>query len=379
MRRRAQIYWRGLPIGRLSNLLIAVFCLFGMVGCFIDLLGGGQKPLVAVAVWSIFSGFMAAFTIVATARTRAWIVAVLGIWVGGSWVIATLLHQLGPLTRPTPEYGSRVATIACMVLSLAAYVFFIRFIQSEGTRAVRLQTELAIAHGIQTTLVPVVNWRSANLEIYGVSVPSAEVGGDLVDLVALPDGSIFTYVADVSGHGLPAGILMGMIKTAVRTQLFDLPSPTAVFERLNEVLPAVKEPHMYATCTALRIHPAANNAPCRVEYTIAGQPAMLHVSSNGSVSRLEDQQLPLGLIAGQPYEGHQVALQSGDTLLVSTDGILEATDKSGADFGLDRLQQILVDSRSDSLAAIAGRIHDALRSSYAQDDDQSLLLVRLNS
>ena len=102
-------------------------------------------------------------------------------------------------------------------------------------------------------MFPIVDWRSARTEIYGVSLPSAEVGGDLVDVVPLPDGSVFAYVADVSGHGLPAGILMGMIKTAVRTQLFDLPSPTAVFERLNEVLPAVKEPHMYATCTALRI------------------------------------------------------------------------------------------------------------------------------
>ena len=127
------------------------------------------------------------------------------------------------------------------------------FIQNEGCRAVRIQTELSLAQGIQQTLVPVIDWQSSNLEIYGISLPSAEVGGDLVDVVPLPDGSVFAYVADVSGHGLPAGILMGMIKTAVHTQLFDLPSPTAVFDRLNEVLPAVKEPHMYATCTALRI------------------------------------------------------------------------------------------------------------------------------
>lgn len=54
------------------------------------------------------------------------------------------------------------------------------------------------------------------------------MGGDLVDVVPVPDGSVFAYAADVSGHGLPAGILMGMIKTAVRTQLFDLPSPTSI-------------------------------------------------------------------------------------------------------------------------------------------------------
>ena len=238
----------------------------------------------------------------------------------------------------------------------------------------RMQTELAIAQSIQQTLVPVVDWHSANLEIYGVSIPSAEVGGDLVDVVPLPDGSVFAYVADVSGHGLPAGILMGMIKTAVRTQLFDLPSPTAVFERLNEVLPAVKEPHMYATCTALRIQPDSNGS-CRVDYAIAGQPAMLHASS-ASVERLADQQLPLGLLAGPPYSGHSVELQPGDVLLVATDGILEASDKSGTEFGLDRLETVLRDNRSSPLASIAQKIHAALAANYAQDDDQSLLLIR---
>jgi serine phosphatase RsbU (regulator of sigma subunit) len=57
------------------------------------------------------------------------------------------------------------------------------------------------------------------VEIYGISIPSSEVGGDLVDVVPLSDGSVFAYIADPSGHGLPASILMGMIKTAVRTQL----------------------------------------------------------------------------------------------------------------------------------------------------------------
>jgi sigma-B regulation protein RsbU (phosphoserine phosphatase) len=264
-----------------------------------------------------------------------------------------------------------------MVLSALAYASFMNFIQRLGTRAVRMQTELAIAQGIQQTLVPAIDVRSGRLEIYGVSIPSAEVGGDLVDLVALPDGSLFAYVADVSGHGLPAGILMGMIKTAVRTQLFDLPSPAAVFERLNEVLPAVKEPHMYATCTALSIHPGANDV-CQVDYAIAGQPAMLRASSDG-VSQLADQQLPLGLLAGPPYAGHSVELHPGDILLIATDGILEATDKSGAEFGLDRLGAILLDNRIQSLAVIAEEIHAVLAAAYTQDDDQSLLLVRLAS
>lgn len=248
-------YWRNVPLRRLTSLLLAIFLLFGMVGCFVDLLDLGQKPFVPVIAWSLFSGFIAVVWILAFFRDRRWLIGAVALWIGGSALVSAVLHRLGPFDHPTPEHGTRVATIACMILSFSAYSFFMRFIENEGRSAVRMQTELAIAQGIQQTLVPIINWRSSNLEIYGSSLPSAEVGGDLVDVVALPDSSVFAYVADVSGHGLPAGILMGMIKTAIRTQLFDLPSPTAVFERLNEVLPAVKEPHMYATATALRIFP----------------------------------------------------------------------------------------------------------------------------
>ena len=380
-RRQPANYWLTVPIHRLTFLLLAIFCMFGMVGCFVDLLTLGQRPLLIVLTWTIFSGAIAAAGVLTGLRAprRLWIVLVA--WVVGSRLVSALIHQFAAeLAHPTMEEGVKAATIACIILSAAACIFFLLFIQNEGRHAIRMRTELVLAQGIQQTLVPVVDWSSAQLEIYGISLPSAEVGGDLVDVVSLSDGSVFAYVADVSGHGLPAGILMGMIKTAVRTLLFDLPSPTEVFERLNQVLPAVKESHMYATCTALRILPGANEATCRVQYAIAGQPPMLHASSQtGEVSRLADQQLPLGLLAGPPYAGQAVELQSGDVLLVATDGVLEATDKSGVEFGLDSLETILAENRSQPLSTIAGKIHSALASAYTQDDDQSLLLIRLVS
>ncbi len=374
-------YWRTVPLRRLTYLLLAIFCMFGMVGCFVDLLSLGQRPLPIVLAWTIFSGAIAAAAVLTAFRTprRLWIVLI--VWLVGSRLLSALIHYFAyELPHPTMEEGIRAATIACIVLSVAAYIFFMRFIQNEGRHAVRIQTELSLAHGIQQTLVPTVEWRSARTEIYGTSLPSAEVGGDLVDVVPLPDGSVFAYVADVSGHGLPAGILMGMIKTAVRTQLFDLPSPTAVFERLNEVLPAVKEPQMYSTCTALRIFEYDKSRPSRVEYAIAGQPPMLHASRAGTtVSPLADQQLPLGLLAGPPYQSHTVNLEPGDMILVATDGILEAEQKDGTEFGLERLKTLLAENHSQPLPAVAAKIHAALSASYAQVDDQSLLLIRMIS
>jgi serine phosphatase RsbU (regulator of sigma subunit) len=89
---------------------------------------------------------------------------------------------------------------------------------------------------------------------------------------------------------------MGMLKTSSRTQLLDERSPTAIFERLNRVLPAVKENHMYTTCTAVRVLPVNSHGTVAVEYAIAVQPPILHFHADtGSVSRLCDEQLPIGL------------------------------------------------------------------------------------
>jgi len=74
-----------------------------------------------------------------------------------------------------------------------------------------------------------------------------------------------------------------------------------------------------------------------------------------------------------------VELQPGDVLLVATDGVLEATDKSGVEFGLNNLETMLAENRSQPLSSIAGKIHSALASAYTHDDDQSLLLIRLVS
>jgi serine phosphatase RsbU (regulator of sigma subunit) len=94
------------------------------------------------------------------------------------------------------------------------YRLFLSFATTEGVDHVQLQTEVSFAQSIQATLVPTIQYQGPELEIFGRTIPSAAVGGDLVDLIVL-DRSVFAYVIDVSGHGIPAGLLMGMIKIAV--------------------------------------------------------------------------------------------------------------------------------------------------------------------
>ena len=91
-----------------------------------------------------------------------------------------------------------------------------------------------------------------------------------------------------------------------------------------------------------------------------------------------DQQLPLGLLAAPPYQGHSVELLPGDLLLVATDGILEAGDEGRSSSGPKSSKPLLLENRTQPLAVIAQKIHPALSASYIQKDDQSLLLDPLN-
>jgi serine phosphatase RsbU (regulator of sigma subunit) len=108
---------------------------------------------------------------------------------------------------------------------------------------------LALAHRIQKTLVLPVTLRSVPFDVYGIECPSDKVGGDLVDALHLSDRDAIAYLVDIAGHGLQAGILTGMLKTAARTALLEAgacePHQTlpALLDRLNTVLPQVKEAH----------------------------------------------------------------------------------------------------------------------------------------
>ena len=113
--------------------------------------------------------------------------------------------------------------------------FLLFFAGTEGLASVRMQTELSLAHGIQATLVPTVFFQNASFELYGKSIPSTEMGGDLIDVIET-DGGLVAFVADISGHGLPAGQLMGMLKAAMRLAVQLRQMPVALAGGSSQIL-----------------------------------------------------------------------------------------------------------------------------------------------
>jgi len=377
------IHFRTVPFKRLWVLMTAVFLLFSVIGFYMDLNGSkGETPYAVVVALAIFSGLNAVLWIVVLARLpRLFLVVliVLQFFLGSlntllaNWMIHTFHLQSVP-----SEAGIHFASTATMYVIIASYVFFVAYIRGEGVESFRMQNELRLAHRIQATLVPPVTLSCTRFDVYGISCPSDKVGGDLVDALYLSDGDAIAYLADIAGHGLQAGILMGMLKTAVRTALLEAgerqPDQTipVLLDRLNTVLPEVKEPHMYATFTGFRL-----GADGSVFYAIAASPPILHWhAAEQLLSHTDEPQLPLGLLPVPQFDSEILLTGSGDLVVVATDGILEVCDKSGQEFGVERVKEVIAANAGDSLPELAAKILASVRKFGAQLDDQTILIVR---
>jgi len=375
-------HFQNVPWNRLWLFAVAVFLLFSVIGFYSDLMNNGRVPYAIVLAIAFISGLNAVLWIIVVSRF-SWKVLIplivlqfllgpflnwLAYWMAGTFH----LHEAAPTT------GIRFAGTSILVAVIFSYVCIVNYTRVEGRETLKIRNELELAHGIQKTLVPPIMLRTALYEVYGISEPSEKVGGDLVDAVLLPNGDVVAYLADIAGHGLPAGILMGMLKTAARTALLDAaaghPSTTLplLLDKLNRVLPDVKEPQMYATLTAFRL-----NADGTAWYATAASPPILHWSARGQDTRLmTEEQYPLGLLPVSGFTGEGIELAAGDLLVVATDGVLEVCDKRGEEFGIERVETAITANARGDLEGLAGSILGSARSFGLQADDQTLLLIR---
>ena len=380
-------HMRGLPWQQFAMLLTAIFLLFSVVGFYNDLNEGGRMPYAVALAIAFATGANAALWAFVSTRLRMyWLLGIIALqfflthlnemirqWIESTWHPAPVL----------PESGVHFAATSILVVVVASYICFLRFMGMTGRDAMRVRNELELAHSIQKTLVPPVSVTTPRFEIYGVSEPSEKVGGDLVDAVQLPGGDMVAYLADIAGHGLQAGILMGMLKTSARTALGDSNPgdaggavPSRLMLRLNQVLPQVKEAHMYATFAALRL-----NDDGEAFYGMAASTPLLHWdAAERRANRIEEEQFPLGLLPVSQYPFSPLAMGPGDVVLIATDGILEVTGEAkalhGVEFGIEALERLLVRQIADPLPVLAAAILAGVRSYGRQLDDQTLLLVR---
>ena len=207
-------------------------------------------------------------------------------------------------------------------------------------------------------------------EIYGASVPSGEVGGDLVDLLE-QNGEWTAYVADVSGHGVSAGVLMAMFKTAVRTRMLAGSNAGSLLEGVNQVLYPLKTTNMFVTAGFLH---------CRADQltlSLAGHPALIHYQRRSrEIKEYPPQDLPLGILPDESFTVRSFECKLGDILLLLTDGITEVFGAGGSEMGVEPIKREFHQWAELPLPEVFQKIRALSLHFGKQQDDQTLLLVR---
>jgi len=371
--------WRTVPSATRVVFLLGVFFTFSTVPFALYVKDMARQPalLLLLSVLMI-GGFAVLYASVGSVlRGKSWKVMIVIFFVQN--VVMNLLYHWLP-TPPLPVQMDAAGitltherltfgAVAIMIAVTLGYICFLYVSITEGRRYFRVYAEMELAAEIHRLLVPAIDTTIGDFQFYGGSLPSSEVGGDLIDVVQ-EKGSWTAYVADVSGHGVAPGVVMGMVKSAARMRLSSGDS-VGLLESLNSVLYPLTKPEMFVTFAYL----ACNHK--RLQYSLAGHPAILHYHANTKeISEVTCSNLPLGMFDGQQFVTGSVECAPDDLFLLFTDGLLEVEDSRGQEFALAGVKAVMSAQAGAPVSAIFQGILDAANRHGRATDDQSLLLVR---
>ena len=372
--------WSHVPRWSAVLFFVGVFCLFSTIGFVGDIVELGRQPPLRLALSVLISGgFAVLYAFIGITLRERW-------WMGGVPLFAVhfsiqylLASRFPSVARRTGLSLAEVAhveqrlSITAMFLVLAVvggYVSFLIFSITEGRRYFRVHAEMQLAREIHQVLVPPIATRCRGYEFHGHSQPSGEVGGDLIDVVAGEHGWV-AYVADVSGHGVAPGLVMGMVKSAARMHLTAGGAKEDLLPRLHAVIQPLMKPNMYVTAAYLA------SAPDGLQYALAGHPPILHHhAASGEISELTCRSQPVGLLPDSRFQAATVACAPGDLFVLITDGILEAANDAGEEFGLSGVKAVIARHPGLPLAEIKEALVNAASRHGHIVDDQSVVLVR---
>lgn len=244
---------------------------------------------------------------------------------------------------------------------------------AEAQERERIEHELRVARVIQETLLPkqvpdIFGW-----DLNAFWQPAREVSGDFYDFILLPDNRLGVLVADVTDKGVPAAMVMATSRSILRAAAERIVDPGDVLARANELLHPDIPPKMFVTCLYMVIDPATG----KICFANAGH-NLPYLRTDEGVKELRATGMPLGLMPGMRYEQKDVILEPGQSILLSSDGIVEAHNGEREMFGFPRLQSLmtahhghsgLIEYLMDDLNAFVGPDHE-------QEDDITLVVIQ---
>ncbi|HEU5015244.1 MAG TPA: SpoIIE family protein phosphatase [Roseiflexaceae bacterium] len=241
----------------------------------------------------------------------------------------------------------------------------------------RLLEGLALARDIQTSLLPIqAPWPSGTIDICARSIPAYEVGGDFYTYVALPRNCAAITIGDISGKGVGAALMMALTASTIESQMHQCSSPAEVLTMLNAtLLPRLKTNRMNAALLCAVVDPQQST----VRIANAGMIAPMLISPRGS-ELLDVGGLPVGAYAAAKYHEVHTTLPPDHTLLLVSDGVVEAHNSASELFGFDRLEAAIAEvPATEDLRVLVQHIVNRVQlfmGNYEQHDDITVVAFR---
>ena len=241
---------------------------------------------------------------------------------------------------------------------------------------VALRKELGVAARMQESILPRDFPRDPRFELHAWMTPALDVGGDFYDFFRLEDDQVGVVMADVSGKGVPAAFFMMVSRTLLKGTAIGEPDPAQCLHEVNDLLVKENEESMFVTAFYAKFDPVTG----RVDFSNAGHNLPFVVGPSGEVRQIDsDPGLVLGVMSDFDYPSGSIQLAPGEAFFFYTDGISEAMDEEGNEFGEDELGEVLAECGGLTASDINRHVVQAVQDHAGeapQSDDITCLALR---
>lgn len=360
---------------------------------FVLLLAQWMTPYQVLVAPAIVIYFL--FIILSTLRLRPGVTLVTGILSALGYLIVTFYVEL----------KFRDSTVAANRFPFAVYVVYAGLIIAAGIIAAavarqvrgyvtaalreaklendleRINHDLDIARSIQRGLLPADTLQLDHFEIAGWNQPADQTGGDYFDWQRLPDGQIAISVGDATGHGIGPALVSALCRAYARASFVIDHEHDHVLERLNNLLVNDLADDRFVTFAVMFLNPVSSE----VKVLSAGHgPILWYRRATNNLENFDAQGIPLGMLAGMPYEDSRPKwLDTGDMIVLVTDGFYEWQNPEAEEFGLERLKDTIHQARDCSAGEVIARLCTAVqefsRGTKQNDDLTAVVLKRKNT
>jgi sigma-B regulation protein RsbU (phosphoserine phosphatase) len=294
---------------------------------------------------------------------------------GGVVYGALVVGRVGP-GRPFTSRDLKLGEVLASQAAIAIENSILHRSRLEEEQArFRIEEEMRLARAIQAKLLPQAPPTLPGYDIACRSVPALSVGGDYYDFIPIDGGRVALCVADVSGKGIPAALLMANLQATIRSQTLAGVSPADCARRSNRLLYRSTDIGRFATC----FYGVLDVGSGRLDYSNAGHDHPLVLKPGGAEEALVAGGPVLGAFDDQGYEEGSITLEPGQVLVAYSDGITESFDREGRPFGIGGLRATLARAHGGCARDILEQILAAASAhagSHAQSDDMTLVVMR---